>query len=295
MVLCVRVPGSCGELLQGCLEGQPFLVTCPVDLYAEAVVLSGHPGLRRGLGPKALMALEKTLAHFGVPSFPHGITLRSDLPQGKGMASSSADIAAVACAAAAALGKALAPDELARIAAQIEPTDGIFYEGVVAFRHRDGICREALGVAPSMRIAVFDCGGEVDTLCFNRRDDLAALQQEIAPEIASALALLRRGVAEKSPALIGEAATASARLNQRILYKPALEQLVAVGERHGAVGVNAAHSGTVLGLLFDARGEGLPDAVREARQRCPELTYLGDVRLISGGCEISEEETDEAI
>lgn len=296
MRLRVRAPGSCGELLQGCLDGRPFLVTCPVDLYAEAAVSDGWPpDLRRGLGPKAALALEKTLAHLGAPPFPFGVSLQSALPRGKGMASSSADIAAVACAAAAALGKALAPDELARVAAAIEPTDGIFYEGVVAFRHRDGVCLEPLGVAPPMRIAIFDTGGEVDTLRFNRRGDLTALQRESEPEIAAALSLLRRGIAGGDPALIGAAATASARLNQRILYKSALERLIALGEACGAVGVNAAHSGTVLGLLFDERGAGLEEAVRLARRRCPDLAYLGDVRLISGGCEISEEETNGTI
>ena len=34
----VRVPGSCGELIQGQLDGQDFLISCPVNLYSQATV-----------------------------------------------------------------------------------------------------------------------------------------------------------------------------------------------------------------------------------------------------------------
>ncbi|PUU86393.1 MAG: GHMP kinase, partial [Halanaerobium sp.] len=31
----LRVPGSCGELLQGSIDDQNFLISCPINLYTE--------------------------------------------------------------------------------------------------------------------------------------------------------------------------------------------------------------------------------------------------------------------
>jgi len=50
-------------------------------------------------------------------------------------------------------------------------------------------------------------------------------------------------------------ATASARINQRYLPKPQLELLIRICQQHRGCGVQVAHSGTVAGLIFDARSE----------------------------------------
>ena len=63
-------------------------------------------------------------------------------------------------------------------------------------------------------------------------------------------------------ALLGRVATASSRINQRYLPKPVLDELLALCRRLGGHGVQVAHSGTVAGLIFDARMPGLDDAVQ---------------------------------
>ena len=35
----VLLPGGCGELVQGALDGVPFLVTCPIDCWSEVTVM----------------------------------------------------------------------------------------------------------------------------------------------------------------------------------------------------------------------------------------------------------------
>src|ERR1039458_6783440 len=65
-------------------------------------------------------------------------------------------------------------------------------------------------------------------------------------------AALRRAITMEDVALLGRVATASARINQRFLPKPSLEFLVEVCQRHGGCGVQVAHSGTVVGLIFDS-------------------------------------------
>lgn len=282
-MLRVKAPGSCGELVQGVIGGEPFLVTCPIDLYAEASVLK-LPGCHTGLGDKAALALQKVLRHFAIEDFPYRITLHSALPRGKGMASSSADIAAVSQAAALSVGKVCPTELLGRVASSIEPTDGIFHEGIVAFHHLSGTCRESLGKAPALAIAVFDMGGSVDTLRFNQRNDLMRLHEKNEDTIKEALYLLKKGIARRDARCIGAGATMSARANQTVLYKPCLEELLCIAESCGAVGVNIAHSGTVIGALFDpAHADGLKACVRVARDRLAPLRYMKTVRLISGG------------
>jgi uncharacterized protein involved in propanediol utilization len=77
-------------------------------------------------------------------------------------------------------------------------------------------------------------------------------------------AALRRAVAKSDVALLGRVATASAQINQRYLPKPQLDLLLRLCEQHGGCGVQVAHSGTVAGLIFDARAE----QVSENIDRC---------------------------
>lgn len=37
MTYYVRAPGTCGEFLQGSIDGQSFLVTCPINRYSYAL------------------------------------------------------------------------------------------------------------------------------------------------------------------------------------------------------------------------------------------------------------------
>jgi uncharacterized protein involved in propanediol utilization len=71
------------------------------------------------------------------------------------------------------------------------------------------------------------------------------------------LGLLRRVIHHGDAALLGCVATASARLNQRILPKPHFERLERLAQETGALGLQVAHSGSVAGLIFspeDAAG-----------------------------------------
>ena len=77
MHITAKVPGSCGELVQGTVQGIPFLVTCPVNLYTR-VTISDTPQAPDGLGSKSKTALERTLQYLGQKDFPYGISLTSE-------------------------------------------------------------------------------------------------------------------------------------------------------------------------------------------------------------------------
>lgn len=247
MAYVVRSPGSCGEFIQGYAEGSSFMVTCPIDRFSYA--FSGFEGEGEPLPPKALSAVEKTMAYLGeekrVP-----LKLKSHILKGKGMASSTADISAACQAAALACGRKLSEREIAAIALSIEPSDATFFKGVVQFDYREGRLIRELGLCPAMQILVYDCGGEVDTMLFNSRNDLVDLQKSNETKIKEALSLFKEGIRHQSLDLIGRAASMSSFANQKILYKKPLEEFYHLGLEQGGKGVICAHSGTVLGLIL---------------------------------------------
>jgi uncharacterized protein involved in propanediol utilization len=89
--------GTCGELVQGFVDGTHFLVTCPVNLYSR-VSVALYPGEPTIMGPKdcpkSRAAVQATLAYLGKQNLAAKFVVCSSLPRGKGMASSSADGAA---------------------------------------------------------------------------------------------------------------------------------------------------------------------------------------------------------
>ena len=280
-----KVPGSCGELAQGVIDGGDLLVTCPISWHSEV-------NINFAFAARAADETENCKSYAAARGFlrnhgcdrPFALKIVSKLPRGKGMASSSADIAAACAAAACALDLPVAPDEIKKIALTIEPTDGVFFPGIVAFDHIRGERLIPLGAPPPIKLAIFDFGGEIDTIAFNKRTELKALRVEKQEEFAQAYALVQEGIAEGNPVLVGKGATISALANQKILNKPYLEKMIVIGNNRGALGVNAAHSGAVAGVLFaGARGGELEKCVRDILSACPGLKYLGSADLSSGG------------
>jgi len=283
MKVTVRAPGSCGELAQGTIDGKNFLITCPIDVYSEVTVRT-DVYTPMHLGSKVLTAIDKTIRYLQIKGNSFHLSVKSDLPFGKGMASSSADISATCQSIALSVGMRLSPDEIADIALSIEPTDGIFYPGIVLFDHVHGLLRQHLGDAIPMYIAIFDVGGEIDTLHFNKRHDLKRLNEANECQVQQAVDFIRNGLATQDISLIGKGATISALANQKILFKPHLEKMIAIGHSWGAVGVNIAHSGTVVGVLFPINKlANCPFCIAQISKCCTGVNYLRTVQFISGG------------
>ena len=104
-----------------------FLVTCPINLYSQVSVnLSPEKNGAGNAGHKTMQAVQKTLEHLGLSFDKIEVLVDSELPAGKGMASSSADISAACLATAIAAGRSIDMATICEIALAIEPTDGIF-------------------------------------------------------------------------------------------------------------------------------------------------------------------------
>ena len=281
----VRAPGVCGELAQGVIEGIHFLVTCPVDFYSRVKVdiYSDGPGVEAPEDcDKAAAAVRRTLFHLKNAKVRAKLTINNPIPRGKGMASSSADLAAAIAATGLALGEEISPYQIAQIALSIEPTDGIMIPGVALFDHRAGIIRESLGPPPPMEIVALDLGGTVDTVQFNMVDRFQRWQS-VDEQTGEALRLLRQGIEEQDPALVGRGASISAEASQTVLAKPRLAEVKEFAESVGAVGVNVGHSGTIMGVLLDARERRGKSTYHKALSAFPDAESVYHFRLLGGG------------
>ena len=281
----VRAPGVCGELAQGVIDGINFLVTCPVDFYSRVKVdiYPDGPGVDAPEGcEKAAAAVRRTLSQLNRSKVRARLTVSNPIPRGKGMGSSSADLAAAIAATGLALGEELTPSQIAQIALSIEPTDGVMIPGIALFDHLAGTIRESLGPPPPMEIVALDLGGTVDTVQFNMVDHLERWQS-VGQQTEEALRLLRQGIADQDPALVGRGASISAQASQTVLAKPRLDEVREFAESVGAVGVNVGHSGTIMGVLLDARERRGKSTYHKAQDAFPDADTVYHFRLLGGG------------
>ena len=280
----VRVPGSCGELTQGLVDEAYFLITCPIGSYSRAILRPTKAPTVLG-GPKTQQAVAKTLLFLGEKQLPGELEICSQLPVGEGMSSSSADIGAACQAVALAFGRVLAPQEILTLATGVEPTDGVFCPGVAQIDHVTGAAFCSLGEPPAIMVSVWDQGGQVDTQRFNERQELHCFNRAKERVVRQAVQCIKRGMKEQEAFWLGHGAMLSARANQILLPKLELELLWSLALQQGAIGVNVAHSGTVLGVLWkgDVASETIETLQKRVEQELPQLSFLGSWPLVSGG------------
>ena len=284
----VRSPGVCGELVQGMLDEGYFLVTCPVDFFSRVRVelYRGGPGVAGPPDcPKAAAAVRATLGLLGQEKLSARLTVSNPIPRSKGLGSSSADVTAAIAATALALDRELRPREIARLALSVEPTDGVMFPGIALFDHREGKLVEELGPPPPMEIVALDFGGTVDTLEFNQVDR-RPMWRSIEEPTAQALDLVRQGLRQGDPWLVGRGASISSQASQQVHFKPQLPQVMEFAQAVGAVGVCVGHSGTIIGVLLDAQERRGKSTFRRARETFPEAEMVHHFRMLGGGMRV---------
>jgi L-threonine kinase len=244
--------GTFGELLQGIgTNDNDFLVTLPINRFshAEFSVHSAWPGLV--VSPsnmyKSKKLAESILKYFGLPMCGF-LNLQSNIPIGKGFASSSADLVATTRAIDHYYQLNLTTEQILSFIRNIEPTDGVMYDGSVSFYHRKVQLHKCLGSLPAMTIVSLDEGGQVDTIEFNKvAKSYTAEQKEGYDFLLNEITLaIHTGDLKK----IGEISTQSAILNQKLKYKKHLTDAMKICSETGGLGVVVAHSGTCIGILF---------------------------------------------
>ncbi|WP_017240932.1 GHMP family kinase ATP-binding protein [Streptomyces sp. SS] len=255
-----------GEILQGVFphQGRPTrgLVTLPCTVHttrasfvpARGGELTVSPARKTKALRAARLAVEACVPPGRAPVGGH-LELSGDVPLRRGFGSSTSDVLAAVLAVRDALAGPLSREEIARIAVRAETaSDSLMFDGsTVLFAQREGEVIEDFGRRmPAVRVLGFgsrpeDGGGGVDTLAMPP----AAYDGAERARFAELHAMLREAVRTGDAALLGAVASASTDINQRHLPVPRLDGLRAVARETGALGIQAAHSGDIAGLLYD--------------------------------------------
>ncbi|RAK10575.1 threonine kinase [Halanaerobium saccharolyticum] len=289
----IRVPGSCGELLQGSIDHQNFLISCPINLYSQ-VSANFTAGKKRVIINKnnsstestfkTEFAVKKLLDHYSFKQKSIKININSQLITGIGMASSTADISAALAAVMLLLKNKVDFKLLKKICLKLEPTDGVFLNGIRFFDHLQGKQNYFIAEAPELDILLLKEKGTVDSLKFNQSEKLAALNKSKEKNTRKSLQLIKKGLKNKNYQLLGSGTILSGLAHQRILYKENLNRLLELVEGQSQIyGVNIAHSGTITGVLV-SQDFAAEDLLKKIKSET-ELEYLQRVKIISGGIE----------
>ncbi|WP_320152904.1 GHMP kinase [uncultured Tolumonas sp.] len=254
-------PASCGELIQGLINGSEKLISCPIDWYSTVEVKQGtaHQFDERPLMRRAVKA---ALKHLQIDESWHqklSIRFNSTIPVAKGMASSTADIAATAVATARHFEQELSNQALAQICTSLEPSDSTFLHQLSLFDHHRGEIHRQFEWVPDLNVLIFESPTQLNTADYHRIPRQQRLKQN-ENRLASAIRLFEQAIQTKDVTLFGKACTQSAIASQYILAKPGFEQFQTLIEKFDLPGMIVAHSGTVVGLLCDPQQHD-PDAI----------------------------------
>ncbi len=281
-------PGTCGELVQGIFQGQEFLINSPIPLYASVSVEimqgSGIEVQTEGNWTKVRKAVEKTLYSISPSSsLAARLSITSQLPRGKGFASSTADMTAAICAVGQAFGIQFSDQFITDILISIDnSSDAVYLPGISALHQLNGKHILSLGNPPPIRFIAVDNGGEIDTHDFDRQKAraVAGKHQDF---YSWCLKSMNRAFTFGDSRTIAYLATESARINQEIIFKSFFDDLVQVATEFDGLGVNCAHTGSTLGVMYDPRKCDAERLESQIEKVVGKERILGNFPLISGG------------
>lgn len=285
-----------GEVLQGAVrtgEGtRRVLLSLPAPtLWSRAEVIC-TPGIPLSVEPrwmtKARRAVSVLLKTIQEPAPEIRVSLTTNIPVGKGCGSSTTDVLATMQALLRYFHVPMTEERLARLVVAVEEaTDGSVLSQPTVFRHREGMVHEYLDAAfPPMEIIV------VDTEPCRTINTVSMLRARYSATELKTFELMidraKRAFRSHDPVELGSVATESARISQRFLPKPYLEDLIELTARLGGYGVAVSHSGTVASLMMpsglgrEQRGQ-LIRSVKALGMDCVTEYFLGatGVRVIA--------------
>ncbi|TLV21374.1 L-threonine kinase [Klebsiella indica] len=283
-----QCPASCGELIQGWILGSEKLVSCPVDWYSTVEVDYGAP--RADERPLSRAMVERLLSYWHYPaelSNEIRIDICSTIPVAKGMASSTADIAATAVATAHHLGHALDETTLARLCVSLEPTDSTLFRHLTLFDHNTAATQIACHSQPQLDLLVLESPRTILTTDYHRLPRLEKLRAHSAA-LQQAWEKVQQACRTDNPRRMGEAATLSAIASQHLLPKPGFDALLALVEECDLYGLNVAHSGSVVGLMLDRRRHDIDSLQRrlDGKPFSKHWPVRHLLRMVQGGVEL---------
>jgi L-threonine kinase len=250
------VAGKVGEWLQGVdRDGAPIVYAMAVHSSpfrtmtwlepAERLTVLINPDAPADSAKVQKAIKELTSSYKSIGPSTYRITITGSPPRGKGLGSSSVDIASSLLAIKNQRGLRISAPELFQLMCRVERSDYLFNpELIVAANPSDGSC-EAVARAPNCIVLAWDTDPNtaVDTQAVLHLD---ITRRSFSDEYQELSSMIRSGDPER---LLG-AATRSAELNDRVLPKIGFYAARKLVKELQNVGLIAAHTGTILGFVL---------------------------------------------
>lgn len=246
-------PASCGEFVQGVLDSEEYLSSYAINLFSMATLEEGKEIIHKG-PKKSRRAMELVFEKFGIPvdeTKKISLNINSQIPIGKGMASSTADIGATIKATLSMLGESLTGEEISKLAVKIEATDSLLLNRHSIFNPLTADIKKYLGGIDNTKVVILEPNDILDTKSIRMTPNYKMYKLQNKQIIEESFSLLDQGLAKNDLSLVGKACTYSSLANENIHKKPFLKEIIEVSNKFGCYGVNIAHSGTVVGILMD--------------------------------------------
>lgn len=247
--------GTLGELIQGPYqhdgEQHISLISLPVKKYSCMHFTHGLPAdaaASLAHKSKCRQAIELYLALHGLALPPGRWGHDSELLEGKGMASSTADLVATIRCLDAVFGRASTAETITAILRRIERSDSVFLDRYALYLSARQQVVHTFHHRPSFYACYIDEGNSIDT----ERAAPTLLETYRAYRSAYETNLQHAcdAFASDDLARIAACATVSACLGQNAIAKRHLGSLRARQAQFGADGIFVAHTGSLLGYLF---------------------------------------------
>lgn len=247
MEAVVHYPASFGEIIQGKINDKDILCSCPINLFTKVKVFeSKEPSLKYN-HLKSSRFLSNLLTEWGYEDYIKNfdIEIKSNIPEGKGFASSTADLCGVYYSLLKLFNKKYEEDEIIRNCINIEPTDSIIFKDMTIFDYKEGKYKKKIGSYCEFNILVFEGSRIVDTVEFNKKP-LPPLSN-----IEDLAEKLIKGIENRDIKTIAYCATESIIRNERRLSYPILSLVLKIKDEIGGDGIIGAHSGDALGIIYE--------------------------------------------
>lgn len=249
--LVVSIPAACGEIVEGRHLGTAYLASYCIDLYQTCIIVAD--GQARGphrVKSRALLALLEDTYDIELGNL--SIRLEGDIPLGKGLASSSADLAATLFAVNEWFHLGLLDTEIYQIMCQIEPSDGNLFEGLSLVDFQKGKLLDTWEwyLDRSLHVAVVISQESVDSQAFYQRKNFS---DQGDCQVDPLFEAFKQGMAGENLASLAQVALESGNRNQARLFNPYWDSLKSLREIPGIVLINLAHSGSLVALIYQTR------------------------------------------
>lgn len=287
----VRTPASCGELIQGFYGKQEMLISYPVNLFSE-ITFSTDPKIAgEMIGQKSEAAIDLFFQEKEVSRDlfnNYYVKIENNIPVGKGMASSTADICGVLKGLHHLYKLSITDEDLAKMCCIIEPTDSTIFKNLSLFDHINGLLVETFDWQLDCDVLILEPDYQINTTDFRKAKKEQLMRKN---HDSQALALFRQAVDLKSYEKLCESTYLSAKENQEILEKPYFEVVRQIALKHKCYGVNVAHSGSIIAILLDKKIVDLDALSIELKEENCGSYYKKQymAKIVSGGSQILED------